>query len=157
LEKDQIIKDHLISHLKGGEAFLPLVEMLNKIPYSRLGEKPNGLPYSFFELFYHIKFAQKDILDYCSAQNYDSHNWPVDYWPKKAQPDSESEWEELKTEYFEERKEFIDFILDPETNLLASVRNSEHLVLREVMLVIEHTAYHTGQLLIILRCLGLYK
>lgn len=155
--KEERIKEQLISHLKGGEAFLPLGEMLDKIPFTRLGEIPNGLPYSFYELFYHIRFTQKDILDYCIEENYSSHSWPDAYWPKKVKPDSDYEWEELKKDYFEERQQFIDFILDPETNLLAPVRKAEHLVFREVMLVIEHTAYHTGQLLIMLRTLGLYK
>jgi len=157
LENERRIKEQLISHLEGGEAFLPLKEMLNKIPFNRLGEKPHGLPYSFYELFYHIRFAQRDILDYCTSEKYSSHTWPDDYWPKKYKPDSETEWDDLKMSYFTERKLLIDFILDPDTNLMAPVRDSEHLVLREVMLVIEHSAYHTGQLLMMLRTLGLYK
>ena len=68
MTENRQIKAQLIKHLEGGEAFMPLKELLNEIPFEKLGERPGNLPYSFFELFYHIWFAQKDILDYCKAE-----------------------------------------------------------------------------------------
>lgn len=147
-----------MAHLKGGEAFMPVDEMLKEINFSQLGERPNNLPYSFFELFYHIRYAQKDILDYCSAENYKPHNWPNDYWPKFKAPGSTEEWEQLKNSYFKERQQLSDLVQDTERELLAPVRKgTDHTLLREVLLVIEHTAYHSGQLLIVLRNLGLHQ
>lgn len=137
---------------------MPVDEMLKEINYEKLGERPNNLPYSFFELFYHMRFAQKDILDYCSAEkNYKSHNWPDDYWPEMKSPDSPEAWEELKNNYFKEREKFAKLILNPQTDLSSPVREgTEHTFMREALLVIEHTAYHTGQLLVVLRNLGLH-
>ncbi|PKD19351.1 hypothetical protein APR41_16420 [Salegentibacter salinarum] len=151
-------KEKLIKHLEGGEAFMALEDFIDKIPFEKLGEKPHNLPYSFYELFFHIVFAQKDILEYSNSKNYKTSKWPDDYWPKESAPITEEAWDELKKEYFEDRERFKKFILDADTELNLPVKNSEnHSLLREIMLVIEHTAYHTGQMLILLRLLGLYK
>lgn len=52
--------------------------MLEKIGSEKLGVRPQNLPCSFYELFYHIRFAQKDILDYWIGDNSRSHNWNDD-------------------------------------------------------------------------------
>ena len=152
------MKEQLVKHLQGGEAYLSLANFLDEIPYDKVGKRPGSLPYSFYEVFYHIAYAQKDIIDYCIAEGYKSPNWPDDYWPDIQFPETEEDWEELKADYFECRKDFEDFIMDPENRLMQPVKNGEeHSLLRELMLVIEHTSYHTGQLLVILRLLGLHK
>lgn len=152
------LKEQLVRHLKGGEAFMPIEEMLKKIPFSELGKRPAGLPYSFYELFSHIRFTQKDILDYCTKSDYSSHNWPDDYWPEKKAPENEAAWESLKKDYFNEREKLSKLILSPENELSDPVPSAEeHSLFREVLLVIEHTSYHSGQLLILLRHLGLHS
>lgn len=152
------IRKQLSKHLEGGEAFVPVEEILKKIKFERLGERPGKFPYSFYELFYHIRFTQKDILDYCSAENYEHHNWPDDYWPEQNAPESKADWERLKVDYFRERQALSEFLINPGNDLMAPVRKgTNHSLLREILLVIEHTAYHNGQLLIVLRQLGLYS
>src|SRR6056297_3415170 len=99
-----IIKKQLIKHLNGGEAFMPVDQMLPKIGFKELGKRPAGLPYSFYELFYHIRFTQKDVLDYCRDKDYSEHTWPTDYWPVKQAPENEENWEQLKSAYFKERE-----------------------------------------------------
>lgn len=158
MEGTSEIKEQLVKHLHGGEAFMPVEEMLKEIPFDRLGEKPGNLPYSFYELFYHIWFAQKDILDYCKANYHQENDWSGDYWPTSAQPDTEAKWKELQQAFFDNRKELIEFLRHPGNNLLQPVRpGTDHTLLREILLVIEHNAYHTGQLLVVLRNLGLHS
>lgn len=150
-------RNQLVKHLDGGLAFASIDSFLDAIPFDKVGVRPSGLPYSFYEVFFHIAFAQKDILEYTISGNYQTHNWPEDYWPGSQAPKSEANWEDLKSEYFEDRRLFREYILDLNNDLNKPVRNSEeHSLLRELFLVVEHTAYHTGQLLIIQRLLGVY-
>jgi len=151
------IKDQLIAHLKGGEAFVPIEELLKSIPYGYLGKRTGNLPYTFFEVFYHIWYTQRDILDYCIEDDYQLPNWPKDYWPVSHTPKNIESWNTLKNEYLEDRDKFIHFIQDPATDLLTTIgKEKKHSLLREILLVIEHTAYHTGQLVVILREIGTY-
>lgn len=152
------MREQLVKHLNGGEAFTPLEEFIDEIPFEKLGERPEGLPYSFYELFYHIVFAQKDIVEFSISGSYETSTWPDDYWPKEQAPADEQAWSKLKNEYFEDRKLFADFLLDENNDLLKPVKNGKtQSLLRETMLIIEHTAYHSGELLVILRLLGLHQ
>lgn len=151
------LKKDLSRHLRGGEAFPPLEELMLKIPYSDLGIKPAGLPYSFFELFSHIRFTQKDILDYCTRKSYKAPSWPDAYWPAMPAPENPRQWQDLQERYFREREALIDYMCHAETDVTSKVPSSgDHSLFRELLLVIEHTSYHTGQLLILLRHLGHY-
>lgn len=152
------MREQLVKHLNGGEAFTPLEEFIDEIPFEKLGERPEGLPYSFYELFYHIVFAQKDIVEFSISGSYETSTWPDDYWSKEQAPADEQAWSKLKDEYFEDRKLFADFLLDENNDLLKPVKNGKtQSLLRETMLIIEHTAYHSGELLVILRLLGLHQ
>lgn len=146
--------EQLAKHLKGGEAFQPIDYFLDKIPFDKLRIRPNGLPYSFYELFYHIAFAQKDILDFIVADNYKTPDWPKDYWPKSRSPKDENEWKQLILDYNENRQQLITIVQNEENDFSKLVKNGKTQTLfREVLLVLEHTAYHTGQLAMILRLL----
>lgn len=156
MEPEKLYKRQLIKHLLGGEAFMPLDDILKVMPYDRLGERPRGLPYSFYELFYHITFTQRDILNYCLKPDYSAPQWPQDYWPEEEKPKDPEAWNSLKSAFFEEREKLMKLLASGEFTLSNPVpSNKDHSYFREVLLVIEHTAYHTGQLLIILRLLGL--
>ncbi|MDR6300902.1 DinB family protein [Mesonia maritima] len=152
------MREQLLKHLQGGEVFVPLDELLPKIPYEKLGERPENLPYSFYELFYHIVYAQSDILAYCCNKNYKAPKWPKDYWPKQQKPQSKAEWENLQKTFKNSQKALTQLLGNENKNLSETVpTNDKHTLLREVLLVIEHNAYHTGQLVIIARLLGVYK
>ena len=136
---------------------MPLDELLPKISFEHVQVKPEGLPYSFYELFYHIRYTQLDILEFARNPEYEYPKWPGDYWPQEPHC-SEHDWENLKDQYFQEREEFCSLISDASNDLFKPfVHGTGQTLLREALLIIEHSSYHTGQLLIILRELGLYK
>lgn len=129
-----------------------LQEVLEMFTFENIAIRIGGLPYSPFEMFYHIVFAQKDILDFCVADNYKTPKWPDDYWPPHQAPKNEKEWEELKKSYFDDRDALIRFAHT--SDLSKVVKNgTDQTLIRELLLVIEHTAYHTGQLVVLSRLL----
>lgn len=158
MDEERKSRERLIAHIEGGEAFLNIEHLLEKMPFERLGDRPDGLPYSFYELFYHTYVAQKDLLEYSKDAYHDSPNWPEGFWPSRAAPLSEEEWEELCNAYLDDRAAFMSLLRDPEQDLHEPFRNgSGHTLLRQALLVIEHAAYHTGQLWIIMRRSGLHS
>ena len=153
---NQPLKKQLQNHLFGGEAFMPLDELIKLIPYEQLGVRPDKLPYSFYEIFYHLWFTQKDILKYCEETSYTAPKWPQDYWPLQSAPENPEAWTRLKMAFFEDREKLGQILGSNDRDLNAPVpSNKDHSLFREIMLVVEHSAYHTGQLLIILRLLGI--
>lgn len=156
--EDQLLRQQLAKHLKGGEAFLPLEQFIEKMPWDKAGIVSEGLPYSFWQQLWHTRFAQLDILNFSRSPAYSAPAWPGDYWPADPAPASEQQWKEMIDAYISERDELIKLVLNPEVSLFEPFpHGSGQTLLREALLVIEHSAYHTSQMLIILRLLGLYK
>jgi uncharacterized damage-inducible protein DinB len=69
---------------------------------------------------------------------------------------NEVQWRQLIDLFFQEREELCSLLADPSNDLFKPfAHGSGQTLLREALLVIEHNSYHTGQLMIILRELGL--
>jgi uncharacterized damage-inducible protein DinB len=132
---------------------------MDKASFEKEGEQPNNLPYSVFEQFYHIRFTQLDILKFIQEEDYKAPCWPDDYWPENKMPKNEAEWEDLKDRFFEERQQLITILNTSENDLFDLVKTgkADQTLIRELLLIIEHNAYHTGQILVMLRLLDLYK
>ncbi len=152
------IRERLAKHLEGGEAFIPLTEMLKKISFEDINTRLDNLPYSIYELFFHVVFTQKDIVKFTCSDDYTEPKWPDYYWPKEKICRYPEEWETLKAEYLTDRERLKKFLLNEENKLTQPVKNGkgEQTLLREIILVTEHTAYHAGQILIIMRLLNLH-
>jgi len=156
-QQQQYLRRQLIKHIEGGEAFLPLEDILPKIPFEKTGVVPADLPYSLWQIVYHIRFAQKDILEFSRNPEYVAPQWPDDYWPTSVFPENHELWESTVHAYYKERDEFISLIMNPKVDLFEPFGHGEgQTVFREALLVIEHTGYHAGQLVVLLRLLGLY-
>ena len=158
MSEEKQIRERLAKHLFGGEAFMPVTEMLGKISFEDINTRPSNLPYSFYELFFHTVFSQKDIVKFTCSDDYTEPKWPEYYWPREKVCKSKEDWESLKAEYTTDRERLKNFILDDSNSLTKAVKNGEgeQSLLREVLLVIEHSAYHTGQMLILLRLMNLH-
>lgn len=158
MSEERKIRERLAKHLEGGEAFMPITKMLGKISFEDINTRPSNLPYSFYELFFHIAYTQKDIVKFTCSDDYTEPKWPEYYWPREKVCRSKEDWESLKAEYTTDRERLKDFLLDDSNNLTESVKNGEgeQTLLREALLVIEHSAYHTGQMMVLLRLLNLH-
>ncbi|PHR14646.1 MAG: hypothetical protein COA40_00175 [Aequorivita sp.] len=158
MSEENHIRERLAKHLDGGEAFMPVTKILNKISFEDINTRPANLPYSFYELFFHVTFTQKDIVKFTCSDDYTSPKWPDFYWPKEKICKSEEDWKDIKAEYQTDRERLKKFLLNKKNKLTHPVKNGkdEQTLLREILLVIEHTAYHTGQMLIVLRLLNLH-
>ncbi len=152
------LKEQLIQHLKGGMAFLPADKFISEIPFDKLSAIPDGLPYSLWQQFWHMMYAQRDILDFCVDTDYKEPAWPDDYWPGDTAPENKDAWDSVLRKFYEDRDKLIEIIQDESTDLFAPLKNDPSKnFFREIMLVIEHNAYHSGQMLVIARQLGLHN
>lgn len=55
---NQNLRKTLSNHLMGGQAYMTVGDMLKEISFDQLSVRPKDLPYSFYELFYHMHFTQ---------------------------------------------------------------------------------------------------
>ncbi len=125
------------------------------IPARLRGRAPKGLPYSPWQLVEHLRITQADILEFCVSRKYVEKAWPADYWPKRKAPPSVRAWSASLAAFRRDRRRLERLALDPRVDLLARVpAGTGQTFLREVILVADHTSYHTGQLVAVRRLLG---
>ena len=147
---DAVLREHLIALLRGGNAHITFDKAVRGFPLDRAGVRPRGTPHSAWELLEHIRLAQEDILRFSQSGDYVSPPWPEGYWPKSPKPERDNQWSASVRRYRKDLAEFEAMILDPAQKLSKKFPwGSGQTLLREALLIADHTSYHLGQLLLV--------
>lgn len=141
--------------LRGGDAARPTVDIMREFPFDKGGVVLDGLPYSAWSLIEHLRIAQDDILRFSRSSDYQEMNWPDDYWPDEPAPPGEDAWTASIDAFEADLEAMIELVLDPGRDLLAPFPWGDgQTLLREAVMLAEHNAYHSGQIVVIGRLLG---
>jgi hypothetical protein len=152
---DDPIRGQVVALLKGGQAHVTFDDAVKDFPAKQRGVKPNGMPYTAWQLLEHIRLAQWDILEFSRDSKHTSPKWPEGYWPETEKPPSDAAWDNSIAAVKRGLLEMQNLINDPNTDLNAKIpHGTGQTVLREALLVADHNAYHVGQLVIVRRLLG---
>jgi hypothetical protein len=162
----QGLREELKKLLEGGQAHAGFDVAVKEMPAKLRGVVPEGLPYSAWQIVEHIRIAQRDILAFSdnafsdnATGKYQPMRWPDDYWPENPAPPSSAAWDESIRKIGEDRKAFEDLLQrTPEAALVEPFAWGDgQTLLREALLIADHTAYHTGELVVVRRLLGAWK
>jgi hypothetical protein len=158
MNSDNVLREHLVKLLKGGDAHVVFDEAIESLPAELLGKRPEGGEYSPWELLEHLRIAQRDILEFSRDARHKSPKWPEGYWPAKPAPASEKAWEQSVREFRDDLNAMCDLVSDQKTDLFAKIPHGDgQTILREALLTADHNAYHIGQLVLVRRLLGAWK
>jgi len=142
------------SLLKKGHAHASFNHAVTNIPFEDLGKKAGDLPYSIWQITEHIRIAQKDILDFSAHINYKELAWPDDYWPANAVPQNEAAWEHSIKKINDDLDEFIELFKNSDDIFKPFDYGNGQSLLREALMIADHTSYHTGEIIVVRRLLG---
>jgi hypothetical protein len=151
------MRAQLVNALAGKGAHVDFEGAIKNFPFELQGRKPEGAQHSAWQLLEHLRIAQADILDFCVNSNYEELRWPEEYWPSSDAPKSGSEWDRSIAGFRKDLKAMQDLIADPLRDLFARIPHGDGQTLfREALLVIDHNAYHIGQLVTVRHLLGIW-
>jgi uncharacterized damage-inducible protein DinB len=154
---EKALRKQLIKLLESNEAHATFEQAVQDFPAELRGKKPKNAEHSAWQLLDHLRVAQHDILDFSIDPAYKSMEWPKDYWPAHAEPPHEKAWDEAVAAYHKDRQALCDLVANEETDLFAKIPHGDgQTILREVLLVADHNAYHIGQLVLLRRLLGVW-
>jgi uncharacterized damage-inducible protein DinB len=144
------------SSLDWEQGHLSLDNALKDMPVNLRARRPEGLPHSPWELVEHIRIAQHDLLRFCRDPNYhEDLKWPDDYWPRAQDTISDESWEKSLAEIRRDRDALKKLTTEPGLDLTSKIpQGTGQTYLRTVLVAVDHTAYHTGELVAIRRLLG---
>jgi hypothetical protein len=156
--KVDMLREQFIKLLGWQDAHVNFDSAVEGIPTPLQGVRPEGLPYSLWQLLEHMRLTQRDIVDFCRDPAYKAPKWPDAYWPKGAVPPTPEAWEESVAAFRADRKWLERLVDDPTLDLYAKIPHGEgQTYLREVLLVADHNAYHLGEFVAVRRLLGVWK
>jgi hypothetical protein len=155
---DRDVREHVRKMLAWDDAHVGFEKAVNGIPAELRGRRPDGAPYSAWELLEHLRRSQRDILDFCVSPQYDELSWPADYWPAASEPPTPGAWDASVSQFLDDRRALQELAVNPSIDLAARVPNGDgQTYLRELLLLADHTAYHLGELIVVRRLLGEWK
>jgi DinB superfamily len=154
MKKIDPLRQHLINLLTKAEAHVDLESSIKDFPIKLRGIKPEGSPHTPWQLLEHIRIAQWDILEFSKSGKHKSPKWPDDYWPKTEAPPDDKAWDKSVKQIHADLKAISGLVSDPENDLVTPLAHGDgQTLLREVLLVADHNAYHLGQLILLRRIL----
>ena len=119
------------------------------------GKRPTSFPHSAWELLDHIRRTQRDLLEFCTNPKYHELRWPDDYWPDSPAPPDEAAWSECLADIRADAQALADFTVENAATLTEKIpHGTGQTYLRTVLVAMDHTSYHTGQIVAVRRLLG---
>lgn len=155
---DDALRGHLVSLLSERQAHASWRDILADFPEAHRGTKPDGWPYTAWQLLEHLRIAQWDILEFSRKSDHVSPSFPDGYWPPSAEPPDRAAWDESVRRFGEDLEAMTALVRDPSSDLFTPFpHGSGQTLLREAMLVADHNAYHLGQVVLLRKVLGAWK
>ena len=147
MDRDRRLREHLVEVLRGGNAHMSFAEAVAEFPELHINTRPPRVAYTFWHLVEHLRMTQADILAYLTQADYQALAWPRDYWPALDARATKLQWDESVASFLRDLETLVRIVADDGTDLFGTVpSHDEHTVLREVLIVADHNAYHIGEL-----------
>jgi hypothetical protein len=151
-----VLRRHLVRSLKSGQAFVSFEKALSKVKPEYINARPNSVLHTVYEELEHMRIAQHDLLYYAFDEGWEPRPWPKGFWPMPGFEPSVADWEEAVEGFMGDLERAVELVEDPEVDPLSVIPGSlnEFTYLREIMIIIEHNAYHLGKIVDIRKSLG---
>ncbi len=145
---DQILRTQLVNLLLERQAHMLFEDAVANFPEAHINTYPPHLDYSFWQLVEHIRYCQWDILEYIQNANYTAGTFPDDYWPAQNHQTDMPGWNRTIEQFLADRQALVNMINDPNFDLFAQIPHGAagHNIVREIIIVGQHNAYHVGEL-----------
>lgn len=133
-------------------------QAITGLPEDMRMAKPHGSPHSAWELLEHLRIAQWDMLEFSRNAKHVSPKWPKEYWPLSAVPPDDAAWNRSVEAFHHDLAAMRKMVADPASDLFTPFKHGEgQTLLREVLQLADHNAYHIGELVSLRKVLGAWK
>jgi hypothetical protein len=148
-------RDEIVTTLDTGNAFSPWRELVADFPEEHINTRPPNVPYTFWHLLEHIRFAQWEILEKLRTGKQVEATWPDDFWPPRDKQVDAARWRETLAQFESDLEALKALVRDEDRDLLEpAMPGVSYTALASVMSVAEHNAYHFGEFAILRQVCG---
>ena len=155
MNKQDIIREQLRSCLEGHGAHISLAAAVDGFPLEMAGVKVPRVDHTAWQLLDHIRIAQWDIVEFSRDTGHESPEYPSGYWPEEEAPAEPGAWGACIEQIHGDLEVMKSLLSDPQIDLFAPIHHgSGQTIFREALLIVDHNAYHIGQLVDMRMLLG---
>lgn len=156
--EEKTFRDNLIEFLDKGPAHLHVRDALANIKPENRHKKAGHALHTIWEELEHIRIAQEDILFYALDPDWKSPEWPEGYWPAAIDSVDDQTWSASIDGFMSDLNDIVALVNNPVIDLTAPIpHGGDHTYLREIMLIIDHNAYHLGKIVQLRKMLDDWK
>lgn len=149
------VKEQLLDRFTRSGAHADLFDAIYGLSWEQAGQKNKNFPYNIWQLTEHIRISQFDILEFCRNPDYKSPDWPSGYWPKQPSPIDSREWKRTQENIRHDHQAFVELLQQENVDLFKPfTHGTGQSLFNEALLILDHNAYHVGQILLIRKVNG---
>jgi hypothetical protein len=156
MPNDQALRTHLTALLTSEAAHINFDPAVVNVPADLQGKLPAGAGHTPWQVLEHMRITQRDVLDRIGNQNHRALKFPDEYWPPAAAPRKGESWDASVAAFHADQKALADVISKAE--LFGKTRpNADSILIDDLFMLIDHNAYHLGELILLRRLLGAWS
>lgn len=157
MAKENKYTEELSAAMGKANPVLSFDDAFKGIPYNKIHERPNGLPYSIWELATHLCIAQHTYLHTAKDPGFKSPKWPDEFWPTEKNP-SEKEWNQCLKDIHDDNEEWTKLVREKGDKLFEPLAHAGGVSTFDLALKsARHSSYHAGEVVVVRRLLGIWK
>ena len=142
-----VLRAQLLAQLRGGQAHMGFEDVVANFPLELINTRPPHVPYTPWHLVEHIRISQWDILEFVRNPDHVSPEWPTGYWPDPASRATPAQWKQTLSAFRQDMRDVEALASDLSIDLFSIIpHGTGQTILREILLVADHNAYHIGEL-----------
>jgi hypothetical protein len=151
----EALRTIIASALDWKEAHAGFDRAVAGLPEALRGRRPERYPHAPWELVEHVRLTQADLVAFLEDATYTAPNWPEGYWPDGPAPPTPESWDEAVAAVRSDRERLRTLALRPAIDLGAKIPWGDGQTYgRTILVAVDHTAYHVGQIVAVRRLLG---
>jgi len=124
-------------------------QVIDGFPERDMNARLSNVPYTPWQLLWHIWFCQYDLLQYGLSADYRWPKFPDGYWPPTREHASQATWDATVADFRRDLSHIVALIEDPACDVFAPLPwgiAPGHSLFRNFTVVSDHNAYHIGEL-----------
>jgi hypothetical protein len=155
MDHTDALREQLTRLLRGQDAHMDFLDAVADFPDDALNQRAPNVDSTPWHLAEHVRITQWDILEYIRDPSHVSPDWPTGYWPSPDATATPETFAATIDSFARDREALLAIVRDPTVDLLGPMPHApRHSVAREVRVVADHTAYHTGEFAILRQVMG---
>lgn len=155
MPNDHALRKHLAALLNSESAHINFDPAVANLPDDLQGKLPAGAAHTSWQVLEHMRITQRDVLDRIGNANHRALKFPDEYWPPAAAPRKNESWDASVAAFHADREALAEIIA--KADLFGKTRpGADSILIDDLLMLVDHNAYHLGELILLRRLLGVW-